>query len=310
MSSGAPAILADQRERWLARRRELITASDVAAILGVDQRRGAFVVWTEKLGLVEPPDHPWMRRGRRFEAPIAEEYAEETGRPVFAPDPFEIVTHPHYGWIGATLDRETEGSVATPAPADGRAPLELKNVSGLKAKDWRAEPPREYLIQVQVQMACTGAQWASLAALIGGLSIAWIDVPRHDRFLAAMLPKLERFRWHVEQRIPPEADALPATSAVLAALYAEENGKTVELPASAVDTANDLERARDAVRIAKAEERSAANRLKALMGAATFANLSDGSYLSLKTIEREAYEVEETSYRQLRRQWPRIRRRT
>jgi putative phage-type endonuclease len=308
---GAPTVLGDPRERWLARRREIpVTASDVPAILGVDPRRGAFAVWAEKMGFVEPEDKPWMRRGRRFEGPIAEEYAEETGRPVFAPDPFEIITHPDIPWIGCTLDRETEGSVAHPAPGPGRAPLELKNVSGLKAKEWRDEPPRHYLLQVQVQMACTRAQWASLAALIGGLSIAWVDVPRHDRVLAAMMRRLERFRWHVQTKTPPEADALPGTSAVLAALYAEENGKTVDLPADAVDLAEALARARYDVGVARTAERQAANKLKALMGKATFGSLPDGSYLSLKTIERDAYEVEETSYRQLRRFWPRLRRRT
>lgn len=305
-----PTVLGDPRERWLARRRDLITASDVAAILGEDPRRGALTVWAEKLGFVEPADAPWMRRGRRFEGPIAEEYAEDTGRLVFAPDPYAIAIHPDVPWLGATLDRETEGSIANPAPAPGRGPLELKNVSGLKAKEWRAEPPRHFLIQVQAQIACTGAQWASLAGLIGGLSLAWVDVPRHDRFIAAMLPKLERFRWHVQERIPPEADGLPATSAVLRALYAEEDGKTVDLDADALALADQLARARDTVTLAKATERAAANALKARIGSASFGALPDGSYLSLKTIERDAYEVAETEYRQLRRFWPRLKRRT
>lgn len=305
-----PTVLGDARARWLTRRRELITASDVAAILGHDPRRGAFQVWAEKLGLVEPEDNPWMRRGRRFEGPIAEEYAEETGRVVYAPDPFAIAVHPDVSYLGATLDRETEGSIANPAPAPGRAPLELKNVSGMKAKEWRQDPPEHFLIQVQVQIACTGAQWASLAALIGGLQLAWVDITRHDRFIAAMLPKLERFRWHVERRIAPEADGLPGTSAVLRALHAEEDGTTIDLGADALDLADELDRARTWKRTATSQERTAANKLKARMGAATFGSLPDGSYLALKTIERDAYEVEETSFRQLRRFWPRLRRRT
>lgn len=306
-----PTIVGDARQQWLAERRSKITASDAAAILGRDPRRGPLSVWAEKIGALEPADAPWMRRGRRFEAPIAEEYAEETGRPVYAPDPYAIRIHPDIPWLGATLDRETEGCEASPAPAAGRGPLELKNVSGLKAKEWRAEPPPHYLIQVQVQIACTGAEWASLAALIGGLSIAWVDVPRHDRFIAAMLPKLEEFRWYVEKREPPPVtDALPSTSAVLAALYAAEDGETVELDREAQDLADELDAARLDRRAAMTRERAAANKLKSRLAAASFGKLPDGSYLYLTSVEREAYEVAETSYRQLSRRWPRIPRRT
>lgn len=37
----APAIIGSAREQWPLRRRELITASDCAAILGLDERRKA-----------------------------------------------------------------------------------------------------------------------------------------------------------------------------------------------------------------------------------------------------------------------------
>lgn len=309
--AGAPTVLGDPRARWLAARRELVTASDVAAILGHDPRRGAFKVWAEKLGFIEPEDAPWMRRGRRFEAPIAEEYGEETGRPVFAPDPYEIAIHPDVPWLGSTLDRETEGCEASPAPAPGRAPLELKNVSGLKAKEWRADPPKHFQIQVQVQIACTRAQWASLAAIIAGLQLVWKDVLRHDRFIANMLPALDRFRWHVRQRIPPEADGLPGTTAALKALYPPEgDGSTRDLGADALEVVERWEEAKERKRIATAEERAERNRLLALVQSSSLANLPDGTWLRRRSVEREAYEVEETTYSVLKREWPRLPRRS
>ena len=38
------AIIHDKREQWLAARRECLTASDVAAVLGEDPRRGPLAV--------------------------------------------------------------------------------------------------------------------------------------------------------------------------------------------------------------------------------------------------------------------------
>jgi len=48
-----PAILASERDRWLARRRELVTASDVPAILGEDPHRGPLAVWAAKIGAIK-----------------------------------------------------------------------------------------------------------------------------------------------------------------------------------------------------------------------------------------------------------------
>src|SRR5687767_8539180 len=122
----APAVLPSARERWLAERRELLTASDVAAVLGVDPRRSPLSVYAEKRGLLEVAETPWMRWGRRVEGAIAEAYADETGRPVRDLG-LEIQRHPDVPWLGATLDRQVlEGSAAHPLVAPGPGPLEAK----------------------------------------------------------------------------------------------------------------------------------------------------------------------------------------
>jgi len=297
------------REDWLAERRELITASDAGAILEMDPTRGPLRVFIEKVHGVEPEDAPWMRRGRRFEAPIAEEYAEVTGRPVDTPDPYAIVRHPAIQWLGATLDRITTGSELCPAPAEGHAPLELKNVSGLKASEWRDEAPTHYLAQVQIQIACTGWQWASLAALVGGMTLAWRDVPRHERFLAAALPRLEAFRLRVQRREPPEADGLPGTTAALKALYSIEDGETETLDQEALRMADDLDSAKAREKAAATTVRELKNKLLRRIGSATFGALPDGSLLTLKTQGHDGYEVREKECRVLRRVYPRLRRR-
>jgi len=300
-----------RREAWLAERRQLLTASDVAAVLGQDPRRGPLAVWADKVHGITSEENAPMRRGRRLEAAVAEEYSELTGRPAIAgDDPYRITRHPEIPWLGATLDRTTIGCAATPAPASGPAPLQLKAVSGMKASEWRDEPPTPYLIQVQIEIACTGAEWGSLAALVGGLTVVWKDLIRHERFLAKALPRLEAFWLQVRRREAPEADGSEGTTDALKTLYAEEDGETVELDDDAVGLADALDRHRRREAEERQHVRELANKLRRRIGSATFGALPDGSYLSLKTQEREAYTVEETEYRVLKRFWPRLRRRS
>jgi predicted phage-related endonuclease len=62
-------------------RRTRIGGSEVAAVLGCDERRDAYSVWAFKRRLYEPaPIEPWMRFGQLFEPGILQYYAEQTGR--------------------------------------------------------------------------------------------------------------------------------------------------------------------------------------------------------------------------------------
>jgi putative phage-type endonuclease len=295
-----PTLLGDARERWLARRRELITASDVAAILGEDPRRGPLVVYAEKIGALEPGDNPYMRRGRRFEPVIAAEYADETGRPVFDLDPYEIVIHPDIPWLGATPDRMTAGCERNPAPAEGRAPLELKNVTGGNVREWKEEPPIAFQIQLQIQMACTKASWGSLTALLAGLKVDWTDFTRDDSFLEAVVPRLDEFRLRVQRREPPDADGFEATAAALRGLFAEGDGTTAYLE-DALPVVEGWEKAKADERAAQARARELRHQLLLRVGPSSFANLPDGTYLERTTVERKAYDVREGRYETLRR---------
>lgn len=304
-----PTVLGDARARWLARRRELITASDVAAILGEDPRRGPLAVYAEKIGALETEENRAMRRGRRLEPVIAEEYSEETGRPVFPLDPYDIVIHPDIPWLGATRDRETAGCERNPGLADGRAPLELKGVAGQNVRAWKDEPPPYFQVQVQIQMACTGAQWGSLTALLSGLAITWKDLARDEGFLRLAYPRLDEFRLRVLRRDPPDADGLPGTGGILRALYADGDGETVYLGDDAEQLVDGWEKAKADERDGKARAKRLRNTLMRRIGANSFGNLPDGSWLARRTVERDDYEVEGTTYQTLRREWPTVPRR-
>lgn len=311
-------ILPDARSRWLAARRELVTASDVAAILGEDPRRGPLAVYCDKLGAEEQQETVPMRRGRRFEDAIAHEYHDQTGRPVGDLPEYEITRHPDLSWLGATLDRTTDGCPAAPDPFGGtvaesrdgrvvgRVPLQIKMAIG-SARDWEEEPPLGYVVQVQVEMACAGSNWGALAALVGPGPLATVDLVRDDAFFAALIPALEKFRWHVEKRIPPEADAKPGTSAAIRRLWGVPDGATVALP-DALDLVEQWEAAEHRIGAAKHTADELENKLRARLGSASFGALKDGSFLALPLQKRAGYTVAPTSFRVLRRMRPRVRR--
>lgn len=314
--SQAPGIIRDPRAAWLEERRKGVGASDVAAILGHDPRRGPLAVYAEKIGALESPDNDWMAFGRDVEGAIAQAYARKTGRPVYDLGAHEIRRHPDLPILGATLDRETSGSTENRAPIEGhdraRVPLELKAVGYMKAKDWQESPPLHFQIQLQAQLACTGAAWGSLAALIGGLVVVWKDIPRNDRFINAMLPRVAEFWSRVERRDPPTAiDARPETSKALKALYAEEDGETLVLPPDAVELADAWEAACLKRRDAEREVDLYENHIRRLIGDASFGDLADGSYLSLAVTPVKGYvkTVPPSSYRRIRRVRPRLPRR-
>lgn len=312
MGSGAPAVLASTRDRWLAARREILGASEVAAVLGEDPRRGPFAVWAEKVGQIESHETQWMRWGRRVEGAIADGYTDETGRPAVDLGAHEIQRHPDIPFLGATLDRMTSGSAAHPAPAEGDGPLECKAVGVMKAREWRESPPDVYQIQLQIQMSCTSKSWGSLVALIGGLQLEWHDMPRNDAFLAAILPELEAFWMKVQRREPPEADGKPGTTAAIKALWPTAEDKTIALDQEAMEIVAAWERAEGQKKAAGDEAEALENELRVRMGDASFAWLLDGSQLTLKTTGNRGYTraVKPYSYRTLRHVSPRIRRRS
>ena len=94
---------------WLAFRKDKITATDIATICGVNPYKSPFMLWQEKLGLLEStPENEAMREGKRLEPIALEKLNSEMGYkcvPV-------VVTHsdnPNFmasidGWDGRAVE--------------------------------------------------------------------------------------------------------------------------------------------------------------------------------------------------------------
>ncbi len=298
------------RTAWLAQRKRHLGASEVAAVLGVDPWRGPLAIYERKVGdTPSQADEDHLAFGREVEGAIAGLYRRRTGRPIEDLGATTIQVHPDVPWLGATLDRVTEGTDDAPAPAAGRGALELKHVGGfgVRSDDWREEPPLHYQIQVQAQIACAGFEWGSLAGMFPGYQLAYRDVTRDDEFLEAALPILERFWDRVERRDPPPVEeGEPGALEVVKRLWHAETGETIALPEDLVGVADEWERAKAEAREAEKRAKGLEAQLRGAIQDNTFGALLDGTLLSLKITKRKGYTrvVEPTEYRTLRRVRP------
>ena len=279
------AIVRTEREQWLAQRKTAVGASEVAAILGEDPRRGQLAIYIDKVSdKPSEDDEDWMAYGRDIEVALAKGYQRKSGRVVIHTPTYEFVRCPDLPCLGATPDSRLEGgSVEFPAPAVGPGTLELKEVGFQKKHEWASEPPMPFVIQVQTQLACTGLLWGSLGGRLGLQFADPVDFVPNKDFINAMKEAVAEFWWHVETKTPPPADGKPQTYDAIKRLWARDKGLTIPLDHEALKIVTRWE-ARNALRH-RADEmyKEEVNHLAMLMGDAAFGLLPDGSTFAFKT---------------------------
>lgn len=291
------SVASTERYEWLAQRMTGIGASDSPAILGLSPFKSEFQVWAEKSGEVEPEDlsdNEPVEFGIRLERPIAEAYADRTGRSVAMWPQFEIVRDPERKWFCCTPDATQHDD------AKGEGLLQIKTTSAYKSAEWSDGPPEYYLVQLQHELAVTGFDWGTLVVLIGGQRLRYFDCERNDRFIAALIPRLEKFWRMVESGQPPPIDGSLATAKILARLHPDDDGSTVALPMECIEWAKKLQDAKAAIKAQKELEQEAENHLIAAIGDSTYGILPDGTRWSWKSQTRKAHSVKESTFRVLR----------
>jgi len=292
------------RKEWLAKRRELITASDVAAILGFDDRAGRspLEVFAAKKTGKNLPDNDRILFGREYELGTAAIYAHKTGRAVRDIGSTRLTMHPNIPWLGATLDRVTWPLDADPEIDHGH-PLELKYIDDFRkiAEFTDGDCPLWLQIQLQIQIACHGALLGSWAAKIPG-SFAYGDLDRNDGFLESTIPLLEDFRRRLREDDPPPVSS-PRDLAPIKKLFPLDSGETKQLYDTVLGVVNEWEAAKIDVKAVTDKAERLEAEIRYVLGSATFGILPDGTMVTLKTTEKKGYTVDypPTSYRTLRR---------
>jgi putative phage-type endonuclease len=300
-------IVLPSRESWLALRTLGIGSSDAAAVLGISRYKSAFQLYQEKLGLepISRNERELLTWGNILEEPIAQRYASETGRQVRNPrdgsiDGFAIQRSLDVPFMLSSVDRFT----TNPARVDdGEGVLEIKNAHFFVGKTWieTREPPLEFQVQVQHQLAVTGSKWGSIAGLIGGSKFLWADVPRDDEFIELLIKAEADFWQRLKDENPPEPDGSAASTEALNRMFARESsGIIVPLGAALIDAHVELQDAKAREKKAELEKKAAENQIKLAIGEAAGGRLPDGTVYTWKLQNRKEFVTKASSFRVLR----------
>lgn len=147
---------------WLELRKGRVTASRVADILaktknGPSASRQNYLIelaLQRVTGVIEPSyTNDAMKWGTETEPQARVAYEVKTGNFV---DQVPFIDHPNIEWFGCSPD----GLVGT----DGLIEIKCPNSATHWATIKSGEPPAKYVIQMQTQMACTGAEWCDFVS--------------------------------------------------------------------------------------------------------------------------------------------------
>jgi putative phage-type endonuclease len=220
-------LTAEQR----AERRQGITATDMAAILGCHPYRTTIEVWLEKMGEDVPNsgDPDVREMGLELEAPIKRIYARRTRAALVSPGTLTHRAHAHHKATpdGLVWDYgQVEGGLLLTGDArsyDFERGLECKT-HGIRARDEYGEPgtdevPEHELIQCAWGMHVTELQRWDLAPLIDN-RLTIFEIQRDMELEGMLVAAADRFwRDHVLARKEPGPDGSAAYSSWLRRRY-------------------------------------------------------------------------------------------
>lgn len=217
--------MTNDRDEWLAWRRNGIGASDVAGIIGLSPWASPFSVWASKVD--DTPDRHdtnAMEFGRRAEVMVGPWFADRTGLHVIGEQ--ERCTHADDPWKLCTVDGFVVESPAS-AIEDALGLLEIKT-TGDSAADWADGVPIHYQCQATWAMHVTDAPrcwFAVLHLAFGRPEFAVYEFQRDADDEAFVVDRCTQF-WHdyVQTGTPPPVDAHQATTDAIKAHWPTAEG--------------------------------------------------------------------------------------
>ncbi len=201
----------------LSIRKEGITATDVAAIVGLHPYRRPVDVWLDKSDRALPFNgNTRTRWGNLLEGPVRDDYAERHGVRVEVPG---TLTHPGCTWAKATPD----GICYVPRNAYPVNGLEIKTHSWRAADDYGApgsdEVPMYELIQCAWNMFVSGIDRWDMVVFIDNQPVDY-HLFRDDELIEMLREQAERFRVdHILADVQPDPDGSKSYDNFLSTAY-------------------------------------------------------------------------------------------
>lgn len=190
----------------LEQRRGLITASDLAAVCGLNPWRKPIDVYLDKIGEGPPFPESWrMERGNIMEDALIRYLGSQLSPLNVRPAGEETFVHPILTWFGATSDGLAFDKGELVATCEAKfamsAPHHWENEQGdLCVPDY-------YAVQVQGQMSARTVKRGYVVADLGREEPILFELEHDPEFEAAILETADRFmNYHVAKRVPPAID--------------------------------------------------------------------------------------------------------
>lgn len=288
------------RDEWLAARCSVLGSSDVPALVGLGYSgQNAMTVFASKRGKAEQRFTKATRKrfemGRVGERFVLEMFALETDlAPVHTELP-AICYHPTLDFLGSSLD-------AYVVESGEHCAVECKMVGSRSWMDWADdEPPVRHAVQVQHQLLCTGWQRGFLVGWTGDECKIY-EIRREEGLLELLTEKMTRF-WHdnVLAGVPPELDGSEATAEALRMLWPRDSGEVVELGHEELALFRRIKAIDKEIKDWKEQQEAAKNRIKLLLGDASYGVLPDGAAVSWKTQQKKGFWTEPSESRPFRK---------
>lgn len=301
---------ADQtdRETWLAERRKGITASEIAALLGISPFQSPFNLYWQKRGEVsEDFDSDRLELGRVLEPYTASRYRK--AHPEF------ILTAPAGLWQsterpwqlatpdGLLHDAESYGLIERGGVFEIEPAAAWEGKTSATYEDWGEdgsdEIPAYIRAQALWQLDVMGLEIVHVSCLFLITQKVRTYVVAYDTTDVELMRKRAlEFLARLEAEDPPPIDSHPATTAALKALYPKvEDDEEATIRA---DVAEAYRWTRASLTAAKIDAAEAENLLRAEMGAAKVAVDPDGE----RVCSRSIYERTGVDTERLRTQHP------
>ncbi len=181
-----------QREQFLLDRKTGIGGSDIAAIIGLSPFKTALDIYNEKIGEYFPEDNNVLKRGRRAEKYILEEYSERNGEVLEIDLP--MFKSSEYPFLIGNIDAKVENQNVI---------VEAKS-SRFNITSWQGRIPDYYLVQIAHYANICDADRVDLAVLFNNWEYGCFSYYR-DEGLESKIKTAAIDFWqnNVLKQIPP-----------------------------------------------------------------------------------------------------------
>jgi putative phage-type endonuclease len=191
------------KEDWLAYRMNGIGASEAGTIMGLNKYLSSIALFDQKVGRRPQwtEENESMFWGKIHEETVADAWQYWDGTPesmIKNKNSGEVMrkcrrinaylVNPDTPWLFASLDRTINRNEEKDEGA-----LEIKTISGWSAKQWEAEIPPSYVVQLQQQLHVADFAYGELALLKDGRQMEVIPFERNQVIIDGIIRQTKEF---------------------------------------------------------------------------------------------------------------------